>query len=66
MWKNLMNKEHRGPHIDFGETSAIPEIHVRDDAPKVEQRKEEKEGKVHIIKEGVAVPEIMVDDEEEN
>ncbi len=57
--KKFAEHRHGRVHIDFNETNAIPEIHVSEDEPEVEQRKEEEEGRIHIIKEGVAVPEVM-------
>ncbi len=49
-------------HFDFGETSAVPEIHIGEKKPEVEQRKAEKMGNVLVIKDGVAVPEVMRED----
>lgn len=60
--KSFKGEVKRKPHIDFGETSAVPEIHVMDDGPEITQREEEKEGNVHVIIEGVAVPEVMKED----
>lgn len=57
--KDFKGKAHHKPLIDFGETSAIPEIHVEEGEPEMAQRKEEKEGGIRIIKENVAVPEVM-------
>ena len=64
MMKSAEHK-HGMLHIDFGETSAIPEIHV-DHADRADQeftqRRAEKEGKICIIKDGVAVPDVMRED----
>ena len=59
MFDKSKKEERRKLHIDFEDTSAIPEIHVRDDEPEIVQREEEEEGDVRIIKEDVAVPEVM-------
>lgn len=59
MKKNFKGEGNRKPFIDLEETSAVPEIHFMQNEPEVAQRDEEKEGSIRIIKEGVAVPEVM-------
>ena len=53
---------HGRAQIDLGTTSAVPEIHVDRNEQKIKQREAEKVGNLRIIKDGVAVPEVMRED----
>lgn len=57
----IMSEKVKGKklHIDLDEVSAVPEIRIEKDRPQSGQHDVEKEGDICVIKEGVAVPEVL-------